>query len=275
MKSLFTHLAVAVAAVGLCYAWTDGQWRWSANDIVVTPDKQRQLAETFRQSWQRLPSKEEQQTLVDDYVRSEMAYRQAVDNGLGSRDVVVRNKLRELMEDEARRSAEYEPPSREQLQDWLVDNTDQFRIGRQTSFRQVYFDDQGKTIGADASARFMLGRLQNQDMPEDISEYGDASPVPNDLLEVSEDDIAVVFGREFLERITELPLGTWNGPLRSRLGIHLVYVFDRSAGKIPELADVEDAVYASWLQAERASAVEKMYDGLRQNYDIRIVDSGD
>jgi len=271
MKALFTHLAAAVAAIGLCYAWAGGHWRWSENDIVVTAQVQQQLTEKFRQTWQRLPEEQERQAMIDDYLRSEMAYRQALSNGLASRDVVVRGKMRELLEDEARQSAEELPPNRAQLQDWLNKNSDEFRIGRQTSFRQVYFDDNGKMIGADAAARFMLGRLQNQDMPGDISEHGDASPVPNDLIDVSEDDIAVVFGREFLERMSELPTGAWNGPLRSSLGIHLVFVIGRSSGKVPELTDVEDAVYDSWLKAERDRAVEELYGRLSSQYDVTVV----
>lgn len=126
-------------------------------------------------------------------------------------------------------------------------------------------------IGADAAARFMLGRLQNQDMPDDISEHGDPSPVPNDLIDASEDDIAVIFGRDFLDRLSELPTATWNGPLRSNLGIHLVFVIGRIAGEVPELADVEDDVYNSWLEAERERAVEEMYDQLDAMYDIKVV----
>lgn len=273
MKALLTHLVAAAAAVGLYVAWAGGNWLWTENDIVIGPELQWQLAEKFRQTWQRMPTDDEQQALVDDYLRSEMAYREALTAGLGRDDVVVRSKLRELLEDEARRAAEDEPPSRAQLQDWLDRNPDEFRTGRQTSLRQVFFDDDGKTIGADAAARFMLGRLQNQDMPDDISEYGDASPVPNDLMNVSEDDIAVVFGTGFLDRLSELQMGTWSGPLRSRLGIHLVYVADRGAGSLPTLAEVEDAVYESWLKAERERTVEAMYARLRSQYDIVVVEN--
>jgi len=271
MNKLVTHLLVAVAAFAAGYAWHYDEWPWKQNDILVTTEIQQILEAAFRQAWQRAPSADERDELIDDYVREELAYREATAMELGREDVVVRNKLRQMLEAEAEAQVEEEPPSREELRAWLEGHPDEFRVDRNVTLRQVFFDTDGNAIGADASARFMLGRLQSEDMPENIAQYGDASPVPNELESVSESELASLFGRAFVFELGEQPIGRWRGPLRSNLGLHLVYVQNRDAGRLPPLAEVDDAVYASWLRARREQAIDQLYEELRRRYDVIVV----
>ena len=132
----------------------------------------------------------------------------------------------------------------------------------------IQFVEDDNSIASDAAARFMLGRLQNQDMPEDISDYGDPSPIPNDLFEAGDDEIAAMLGGDFLAEVQQLPLQRWAGPVASDLGLHLVYVTQRSAGQKPQLSAVEDAVHRAWLNEQQRQAVDAMYGTLIRAYDV-------
>ena len=263
-----SHVLVALLAVAAYVLWDGGNWLWTRNDIVVSAEREQTLEAAFRQSRQRQPSSDEVAALVDRYVHDELAYREATELGIGADDVVIRSKLRELLEAHALQSESHEPPDRAVLEAWLADHEEQFLVDRATTFRQIYFDNERNAIGADAAARFTLGRIGNQDMPDDISEYGDASPVPNDFLNFSTAQIARLFGADFAAEINALPEDRWTGPIRSNIGLHVVYVGARGPGRLPEYDEVADAVYDAWMDAQREQAVERLYERLQQKYDV-------
>ena len=52
----------------------------------------------FTRTWQRPPSQEELQGLIRDYVREEVAYREALAMGLDRDDTIIRRRLRQKWE---------------------------------------------------------------------------------------------------------------------------------------------------------------------------------
>ncbi len=61
--------------------------------IVVSSVRIANLADGFARTWQRQPSKEELQGLVDDYIRDEVFYREGRAAGLDRDDVVIRRRV--------------------------------------------------------------------------------------------------------------------------------------------------------------------------------------
>ena len=52
--------------------------------------------------------------------------------------------------------------------------------------------------------------------------------------------------------------------------MHLVFVEKRIKGRVPELAEVRDAVQREWANARRLEANEKFYQGLLKHYTVTI-----
>ena len=66
--------------------------------IVVTQSKMASMVVGFSRTWMRPPTQEEMQGLVDDYVREEVYYREALALGLDRDDAVIRGRLMQKME---------------------------------------------------------------------------------------------------------------------------------------------------------------------------------
>jgi hypothetical protein len=66
--------------------------------IVVSAGQVESLIATFMKSWQRPPTPEELRGLVDEQIRQEIYFREAVARGLDQNDLVVRRRLRQKME---------------------------------------------------------------------------------------------------------------------------------------------------------------------------------
>ncbi|MGB3225872.1 MAG: hypothetical protein WBB23_23995, partial [Desulforhopalus sp.] len=75
-----------------------GQAAKQMEKIVVTQDKIDQMNNLFTKTWQRPPNKEEQAGLVEDFIRSEIYYREAIAMGLDRDDEVLKRRLRQKVE---------------------------------------------------------------------------------------------------------------------------------------------------------------------------------
>src|SRR5512134_1361088 len=87
--------------------------------IVVTPGQIAHLASGFARTLQRPPSEEELKGLIDDYVKEEIATREAVANGLDRDDAIIRRRLRQKLEFLVEDTADLSPPTDADLQRWL------------------------------------------------------------------------------------------------------------------------------------------------------------
>jgi hypothetical protein len=267
----FLYVAIAGVVILLLYVLVsvDQTWR-PGKHVTITAEQQQRIAANFERTWQRKPTDSEMGELLDSLARQEIAWREATRLELGRDDADIRRRLQQHLEAIAADEAVRMPATREELQIFLDDHADDFRIDPLLTFRQIHFDNTDNAIGADASARFLLGRLQNQDMPEDISELGDPSPLPTYIEEVREPDISPLFGREFAATLSAAPVGEWIGPIRSRLGLHIVYIDQSIAGRIPDLDEIAEQVDEKWRAARRAAAIDDLYRRLAESYEVTI-----
>jgi parvulin-like peptidyl-prolyl isomerase len=83
-------------------------------------------------------------------------------------------------------------------------------------------------------------------------------------------DVERLFGQAFAARVGELPVGRWAGPVESGYGLHLVFVHERTPARLPDLADVRDAVANEWRAVRREEANRAFYEALRARYEITV-----
>lgn len=87
---------------------------------------------------------------------------------------------------------------------------------------------------------------------------------------VSLAEVQQTFGEQFASGVTVLPMGQWQGPVNSGYGAHLVFLSERSEGRVPSLAEIRDQVRREWLNAKRAEAIDKFYEALLQHYTVNV-----
>ena len=238
--------------------------------IVVSIDQQQELAAEFSRTWQRGPSEAEMRELINEYLREEIGYREARRLNLNADDPTVRRHSRAAFDALVRDSVTSDMLTDEMKQAYLDENADAFRVDNLTSFLQIFFDTNENPIGADVNARYLLGQLGNEAFPEDIEALGDPGTLPSNLENMSEPELAALFGVPFAVDLGSVPEKAWSGPLRSDKGSHLVYVQSRSEGRVPELAEVEYEVTDALLRQKQQEAIENTYLLLEDEYDVTV-----
>jgi parvulin-like peptidyl-prolyl isomerase len=89
-------------------------------------------------------------------------------------------------------------------------------------------------------------------------------------------ELADLFGSDFSKGMAGLDPDSpdsWQGPIRSVYGWHLIRLDERTPSRKPTLDEVSDAVLRDFLQQRRQQANEAFYQQLRSRYDIQLIET--
>ena len=233
--------------------------------IVVGPGRIEQLATGFQSVWRRPPSDDELRAMIDDFVREEVYYREALALGLDRNDAVVRRRLRQKMEFLTDTAADLLEPAAGELEAYLAANEQTYRSGPRLAVEQIYL---GETPGPESITRSLIA-LQTDPLT-DHSALAERTLLPARLGLSPSNAIDGVFGQGFFERLAELPPGMWAGPVASAYGVHLVRILEGLPARTPPLEEVRDAVLRDWKAAKALEIRELHYARLRERFVVEI-----
>jgi hypothetical protein len=271
LREPFLHFLLLGAAIFAIHDFVKGDGdRQGLDNIAVSQGAIEHLSTGFVRTWHRPPSQEELDSLIADYVREEVYYREAVALGLDKDDIVIRRRLRQKLEFISEDIAGLEEPSEKDLQTYLDEHAGDFVRESQFTFDQIYIDPRQHPEGLPVVARRLLDRLNATQTEIDPSEVGDATMLERNYRQVSQSAVAAQFGPAFTEQLGSLPVGRWLGPIQSGLGTHLVFLTERIEGDAPSLDEVRESVRRDWMNRRRIGANEAFYQRLLSKYEVMI-----
>ena len=270
LKEPLLHFLAIGAALFLYFHWSGAGSGPTSSRIVLSAGQIEHLSAGFAKTWRRPPTDTELKVMIDDWVREEIAVREAMAVGLDRDDMIIRRRLRQKLEFLAEDVTTVAPPTEQELQAWLESHADSYRIEPQVAFRQVYVSRDRRGAKAEANALTILARLKAAGTQARIEDRGDPIMLPqeNDLTPRS--DIARTFGQDFAARIETIAPGTWTGPVASGYGLHLVLVRELDKGSLPDLAAVRPAVERDFLDERRKRQLAAIYERLLEKYSVVI-----
>jgi len=268
LREPLLHFLAIGGLIFLLFAAVDDTRLAPTDVIVITPERIDQLAAGFNSVWMRMPTDDELDALIDGDVREEIYYREALALGLDRNDAMVRRRLRQKMEFLTDTGADLLEPAAGELEAYLLANEQTFRRGPRLAFEQIYL---GETPPPETITR-SLDALR-ADPPTDPSALGERTLLPAQLGLSPPNAIDGVFGKGFFERLAEISLGEWAGPVKSAYGVHLVRILDSLPARMPPLEEVRDAVLRDWKAAKALEIRELHYARLRQRYVVEIRDA--
>jgi len=240
------------------------------SSIVVTEGTINGQIESFSRTWLRPPTPQEVEELIREYVREEVYYREGMALGLDRDDTVIRRRLKQKLEFVAEAAGIATEPTDEDLRAYLEQRRDAYRTDARLSFVHVFLSAERRGDAVEQDAARVLGTLQSSKAAIDPAALSDPTLLELRFEDVPLRDVAAQFGDEFAERVVELPVGQWQGPVESGYGLHLVLVGARTDDRAPELDEVRDALRRDWLNERRIAANEAYYQSLLQRYTVTI-----
>ncbi|MDA8140545.1 MAG: hypothetical protein M0036_18020 [Desulfobacteraceae bacterium] len=211
------HFLVIGAVLFLIFGWRGnpallqgGQLGSPSAQVFVSQEDIDRMKAVYTKTWQRPPAEEELKGLVEDFVRNEIYYREAIAMGLDKDDEVLKRRLRQRMEFIFEDISSGEEPTEEELQVYMQKHSEKYRIDPQISFRQVYIDVSKRGQHAESDARQILARLKQGTDPETT---GDPFLLSSEVPITALWDITKQFGESFSKSLLELEPGAWEGPM--------------------------------------------------------------
>ncbi len=243
----------------------------SSKQISLTLDELRQMDVYFESQWHRQPTPSEFQAMVEDKVREEILYREALAMGLDKDDTIVKRRMAQKMQFLAEDVATAHEPSTAELKVWFGKNSNKFALPSRYSFRHLYFspDKRGKNAQGDAVKTLakIAGQPEDSKLAVSLADqfmfqdyYGDRAP----------EALAKEFGPQFVVALEKLKPGSWQGPIESGYGWHLVYIDTVIPGRIPAFDEMEPDVKTAWLAEQKQQAWQKAYTEMRAKYSVLL-----
>ncbi|MFN2424878.1 MAG: peptidyl-prolyl cis-trans isomerase [Candidatus Binatia bacterium] len=291
-------------------AWTGSGADLEARVIVVDADRIRGLQRDYKLANLGRADEAETRALIDKTIDDEILFREGLARGFeqGDRAISWRlvQKMRYLGEDNGEDLATlYEralalglhlsdpvvrqvmaekmrlvvgwaapPATDEELEAWYAEHKNDFGQAARVTFRHVYFD-RGRR-GAEAAkqaAEDALLKSTGQGAEVEAALGGDPFLIGKRLHAQSPADLEKYFGAAFSKQVRSMTTGTWQGPVESAYGWHLVFVEQRLDPNVPPLAEVRTRVEKQYENSRRAVRVAQYLDSVRPNYTIRVEDS--
>jgi len=237
--------------------------------IELTEDDLRQMSVAWLAQGRSAPTPKQMASLVDMRVREEILYREALALGLDKGDTIVKRRLAQKMEFLFEDVSALREPTREELKAWFEKNSDRFALPPRASFRLLYFSPDRRGPRAREDAARALETLRGKPasaqggaagadpfMFQDY--YGDRSP----------EEIAKLFGPRFAEALLQQQPSSWQGPIESGYGWHLVWVDSLTPSRVPAFEEVETEAKTKWITDQRAETRRRAYEAMRARYEI-------
>ncbi len=273
LREPLLHFLLIGGALFLLFGWRGGpsapvgQPGPAPRQIVVTRGDVERLESLFAKTWQRPPSDEERRSLIEDLVRDEVYFREAIAIGLDRDDAVMRRRLRQKMEFLYEDVSALAEPTEADLRAFLESHREKYLSDPQVSFRQVYVDSTRRGPGAEPEARRLLALLAAGADPDSA---GDRTMLEADVPLAPLSDIRKRFGDGFAQSLLALAPGSWVGPLSSGYGLHLVYVRERRDPAMPDWSQAREAVKRDWTIERQRELKDAAYAKLRQRYSVTV-----
>jgi hypothetical protein len=270
LREPLLHFLLLGTAIFAAYGLVSKPGSAEPGKIVISEGQIAAMAEGFTRTWQRPPTREEIEGLIRDRVQEEVYCREAMAMGLDKDDTIIRRRLRQKMEFVSDDIAALAEPTEDDLGAYLKAHADTFRVERQFTFSHVYLNPErhGEALARDTAQ--LLAQLQQAGAKADVSELGDSFLLEHKFQSLPASEAVKQFGDKFVAKLGELSPGQWQGPIESGYGVHLVWVSERTEGRLPALAEVRDAVRRDWANARRLETNEKFYQELLKRYVVTI-----
>jgi peptidyl-prolyl cis-trans isomerase C len=273
MKRLFQEPFIQFLILGvllfLFVSFIQQQTDRQSREITVSNEQVGLMMMNYKAQTGMLPTKQQLDAMIDDYIKEEISYREAKKMGLDKDDEIIKRRLAQKFDFLQTDLTEIPAPSEETLEQFYNKNPSLFRTDATVSFSHIYFSTDNSTDGiAKQRALVALQQLKQSNIQR-APEKGDPFPLQYDYTDQTITDLQQNFGdKQILQELFKAPLHTWVGPYQSGYGWHLVYVTKiDSAAEIP-FASIKEEVKTQYIEAEKAKQHKKFYEQLSGKYII-------
>ena len=221
---------------------------------------------------------EQRQTIIDDYIREESLYREAIAFGLEDGDYVIRQRLVQKIDFIAKGTADAAPqPTPDEIDAFFAASKDAYQSAPYVTFTHVFFDAEKRGLdGAKKAAESKKSELTTAKATfTDAPKHGDRFAYHLNYVEQEPDVVASHFGASMAAQLFALGPDDqkWQGPFQSPYGEHLILLVDKAEARDPHLEEVMDRVIQDLTHQLARTRQDESIADIVDRYEIEIAPS--
>jgi hypothetical protein len=228
--------------------------------IAVDAQLKRQLVQRLSQRQGRPPTEVELGQAIDDWVESEILFREALRLGLHQGDPLVRERLVEKMRFVLAQSGPVTEASEEGLRRWFQDNRRRYERPVRLDFAQVLVEGTGE--GERREAERLLAALRAGTAPE--SQGTRYREFQGRTLA----NVEAMYGSELATALKAQPPRRWQLQASAR-GFHLLRLDGLRDGGEPSFEAAREQVQQDWHSQQRRQQASQALGTLRRSYQVQ------
>ena len=266
LKEPLVHFMLLGAFIfGYYYLTNDAEESESA--IVIDDAEYDYLLSLWKNQWPREPNEDDIKAFLDQYLRQEVFYKEALALNLDHNDIIVKRRLAQKMEAVSNDlNAMIKPPTDDDLRAFYASNQDLFQLPPSYTFQQVLFLNNEPNLSAQVensknalnsgaeipAMRKLKLSLSNQ--------WEDSSPA----------EISKAFSVDFALALDSLLMNQWVGPVASGFGQHLVFISRKDSAKSADFEDIKPYVLKEYEYQTELETQEQIYRELLEKFGVKI-----
>lgn len=220
----------------------------------------------FSQQYQRQPSQEELQGIIDQEVNSEVLFREAWRLQLYVGDTVVRKRMIQKMQFLLEEGSATQEISEGEIESYFLTHKNEFPNTQKIDLFHVLFGNK-----QDAQRYVELLKTEGGSAP-DTAKGVVAFPLGNVFTQISEKEVTKYFGKGFYENVDLAALDQWQGPVKSRYGFHVVKLNNVSAAKDVEFSSVRENIRKKLIEMTRVTSRQEAVEAIKKRYHVEVMD---
>lgn len=271
LREPLLHFLLAGAALfgGWALLHPDPLGRDTARRIEVTSGDLRQISLAWLAQGRPAPTPAELGSLVESRVREEILYREALALGLDQGDTIVKRRLAQKMEFLFEDLSALREPTEDELKSWYAEHAGRFALPARATFRQLYFSpDQRGAHARDDAARALEALTGAPVDPPAAEALADPFMFQDYWGDRPFEQVASSFGPRFAEALFRVAPGSWQGPIESGYGWHLVFVDSITPSRTPAFEEVAAQARSAWVETQREEVRRRALEEMRARYEI-------
>jgi peptidyl-prolyl cis-trans isomerase C len=274
MKRIFSEPLLQFFILGsLLYAlvsFVQSKRERQSKEIVVDNERIGLLIENYKNQMGVLPTKQQLDAMIENYIREEISYREAKKMGLDKDDEIIRRRLSQKFDFLKTDLEEIQTPAEQQLKDFYERNPSLFQTEGTVNFSHIFFTTDNSTDSiAKQRASVVLQQLRNT-AAQRAPEKGDHFALQFDYTEQTKLDIIQNFGDQpILDSLFRCPVHTWTGPVKSGYGWHLLYILKRDEAALMPFEANKDFIKTKYKEAMKDEQNRKAFEQIEGNYIVK------
>lgn len=236
--------------------------------ILIDDNDIHRLITQYQQVWNEAPDQSTIKKLIEQYIESEITYREALAMNLDHNDEIIKRRLKQKYEFLVKDLITSSQASDDDLKAYYEDHKADFQTDKLYSFNQYYFSPDRRSSPLEDAKQFLANQIDKN--PDHSSTLTGVDPIhlQKSFSNVTEHYIRQEFGMDFLTQLRLQSANSWVGPLSSGFGIHVVYMESIDSSQTQKFEEVRDDVNLAYEDELTKTYNKNLLDKVKENYAI-------